>query len=125
MKYYLVVNYYLVNFDFKCDEDPCINGCAQIVNAVAHVLLRVRVFTTRLRELDANISATKAWIFIKFNVVVKYYPVSTKCARRSCKGAFALFIANACTRVINARNRDKTCTRALTTSARAILHRSA
>ena len=76
MKFYMVVNYYLVSLSFKFHEDPCINARARVVNARAHVLLRVRAFTTRLRALNANISATKARIFIKFNVVVNYYLVS-------------------------------------------------
>ena len=48
MKFYVVVNYYHVSLSFKFHEDPCINARAQIVNARAHVLLRVRAFTTRL-----------------------------------------------------------------------------
>ena len=72
----MVVNYYLVNFSFKFHEDSCTNAHARVVNASAHVLLRVRAFTTRSRALNANISTTKAWIFIKFNMVVNYYLVS-------------------------------------------------
>ena len=74
MKFYMVVNYYLVNFSLKFHEDPCINPRARVVNARVHILLRVRMFTTRFRAL--NISATKAQIFIKFNMVVNYYLVS-------------------------------------------------
>ena len=73
---YMVVNYYLVRLSFIFHEDPCINARAQVVNTRAHVLLRVRAFTTRLRALNANISSMKAWIFIKFHVVVHYYLVS-------------------------------------------------
>ena len=76
MKFYMVVNYYLVNFSFKFHEDQCINACTRVVNARAQVLLRVRAFTTHLRALNANISAIKARIFIKFNVVINYYLVS-------------------------------------------------
>ena len=49
MKYYVVVNYYLVSLSFKFHEDSCINARARVVNAGTHVLLRVCVFTTRLR----------------------------------------------------------------------------
>ena len=72
----MVVNYYLVNFSFKFHEDQCINTRTRVVYARAHGLLRVRAFTTRSRALNANISATKARIFIEFNVVVNYYLVS-------------------------------------------------
>ena len=33
MKLYAVVNYYLVNLDFKFHEDPCINARPKVVNA--------------------------------------------------------------------------------------------
>ena len=65
-----------MSLSFKFHEDLYINRRAQVVNARAHILLRVRTFATRLRTLNANISATKARIFIKFNVVVNYYLVS-------------------------------------------------
>ena len=67
----------------------------------------------------ANISATKARIFMKFYMVVNYYVVSlsSKFYEDPC--------TNARTRGINARNRDKTCAHALTARARAFMHRSA
>ena len=49
MKFYMVVNYYLVNLSFKFYEDPCINARARVVNARVHVISRVRAFTTRAR----------------------------------------------------------------------------
>ena len=56
---------------------------------------------------------------MKFNMVVNYYVVSLSFK----------FYEDPCTnmraQVINARNRDKTCARALTTRARAFMHRSA
>ena len=76
MKFYMVVDYYLVNFDLKFHEDPCINARVHVVNTRAHVISRICVFTTRLRGLDANISATKARIFMKFYVEVTFYLVS-------------------------------------------------
>ena len=73
LKFYMVVNSYLVSLGNKFHEDLCINACARVVNTRAHVLSQVRAFTTRLRALNTNISATKARIFIKFHVVVNYY----------------------------------------------------
>ena len=35
MKFYLVVNYYLVNLSFEFDEDPWINASARVVNMCA------------------------------------------------------------------------------------------
>ena len=49
MKFYMVVNYYLVNLSFKFYEDPCINAHIRVLNARAHVLSRVRAFTTCAR----------------------------------------------------------------------------
>ena len=49
MKFYVVVNYYLVSLGFKFYEDPCINEHVRVVNARAHVLSRLRAFTTRAR----------------------------------------------------------------------------
>ena len=49
MKFYVVVNYYLVSKSLKFYEDPCINVHIRVVNARAHVLSRVRAFTARAR----------------------------------------------------------------------------
>ena len=49
MKFYVVINYYLVSLSFKFYEDPCINAQIRVVNARVHVLLRVRAFTTGVR----------------------------------------------------------------------------
>ena len=49
MKFYVVVNYYHVSLSFKFHEDPGKNERARVVNARAHVLLRVCAFTTRAR----------------------------------------------------------------------------
>ena len=38
MKFYMVVNYYLVSYNFKFHEDLCINARAWIVNTRGHVL---------------------------------------------------------------------------------------
>ena len=46
MKFYVVVNYYLVSLCFKFREDPCISARARVVNARAHVLSRVRACST-------------------------------------------------------------------------------
>ena len=45
MKFYLVVNYYLVSFSFKFHEDPCTNASARVVNAHVQVLSRVCTLT--------------------------------------------------------------------------------
>ena len=45
MKFYVVVNYYLVSLSFKFHKDLCINARARAVNARAHVLSQVRAFT--------------------------------------------------------------------------------
>ena len=49
IKFYVVVNYYLVSLCFKFREDPCISARARVVNARAHVLSRVRACTTFAR----------------------------------------------------------------------------
>ena len=49
MKFYVVVNYYLVTLSLKFHEDLCINARTPVVNARAHVLSRLRAFTTRAR----------------------------------------------------------------------------
>ena len=66
----------------------------------------------------ANISATKAQIFMKFYVVVNYYLVII------CIKFHSDLCINARARVVNARNRDKTCARAFTTRARLFMHKS-
>ena len=38
MKFYVVVNYYLVSLSFKFYEDPCTNALARVVNVHVHVL---------------------------------------------------------------------------------------
>ena len=48
-KFYMVVNYYLVNLSFKFHEDPCINARARVINACAHDFARVRAFMTCVR----------------------------------------------------------------------------
>ena len=48
MKFYVVVNYNLVGLYFLFHEDLRINACERVVNAQAHVLLRLRAFTTHV-----------------------------------------------------------------------------
>ena len=48
MKFYVVINYYLVSFYFKFHEYSCINAPARVVKVHAHDLLRVRTFATRV-----------------------------------------------------------------------------
>ena len=66
----------------------------------------------------ANISAMKAWIFMKFDVVVNHYlgTLSFKFHEDLC--------TNACAKVVNARTRDKTCACAFTTHVGSFLHGS-
>ena len=33
MKFYMVVNYYVVSLSFKFHEDPCTIACARVINA--------------------------------------------------------------------------------------------
>ena len=47
MKFYMVVNWYLVSLSIKFHEDPCINAHVRVVNVRAHVLSRVHTLTTR------------------------------------------------------------------------------
>ena len=49
MKFYLVVNDYLVGLFFKFHEYSCINAPTRVVNVRAHNLLRVRAFSTSAR----------------------------------------------------------------------------
>ena len=65
-----------------------------------------------------NISATKAQIFMKFYVGVIYYLVII------CIKFHSDLCINARARVVNARNRYKTCARAFTTRAHVFKHES-
>ena len=64
----------------------------------------------------ANISATKARIFMKFYVVVNYYLVNLSFKFHEDPNS------NARARVVNARTRDKTCACAFTTRMCAFMH---
>ena len=66
----------------------------------------------------ANISATKARIFMKFYVVVNFYLVSLSFKFHEDSSV------NARARVVNVRIRDITCAHAFTTRARAFMHES-
>ena len=55
MKFCVVVNYYLVSLSLKFHEDPCINVRTPVVNARAHVLSRVRAFTTPMDQTNVSI----------------------------------------------------------------------
>ena len=46
MKFYVVVNYYLVNLSFIFHDDPCINVRARVVNARTRDKSYARFFTT-------------------------------------------------------------------------------
>ena len=49
MKFYVVVNYYLVSLIFKCHDDPCTNARAQVVNTHTRDKMCARGFTARAR----------------------------------------------------------------------------
>ena len=49
MKFYVVVNYYLVSLSFKFHEDPDSNARARVVNARTRDKTCARAFTTRAR----------------------------------------------------------------------------
>ena len=75
-----------------------------------------KLMSTESQFYFANISATKARIFMKFYVVVNYYLVSLSFEFHEdlCLNAHA--------RVINSRTRGKTCTYAFTNRAHAFVH---
>ena len=49
MKFYVVVNYYLVSLSFKFHKNPCTNARAQVVNARTRDKTCARAFTARAR----------------------------------------------------------------------------
>ena len=56
MKFYVGVNYYLVNLSFIFHEDSCINALTRVVNTRVHVLSRVCAFTTHAHALMHGVS---------------------------------------------------------------------
>ena len=75
-----------------------------------------KLLITESQFYFANISATEAWIFMKFYMVVNYYLVRLSFKFHPC--------INESARVVNARNRDRTCARAFTTRAQAFMRKS-
>ena len=59
MKFYVVVNFYLVSLSFKFHTDLCIDACTNVGNTRAHVLSRVCAFMTRARTF---VLATSRWL---------------------------------------------------------------
>ena len=49
MKFYMVVNYYLVSLSFKFHKNPCTNARAQVVNARTRVKRAHARFTALAR----------------------------------------------------------------------------
>ena len=49
MKFYVVVNYYLVSLSFKFHKNPCTNARAQVVNARTRDKTCTRPFTAGAR----------------------------------------------------------------------------
>ena len=88
MKFYMVVNYYLVSLSIKFHEDPCINARARVSNVRAHVSSQVRTFTTHVR---ASMHRSSLNFF--------------------CEGR----CIDVRTQVVNARTRDKMCAGSFTT----------
>ena len=58
MKFYVVVNYYLVNLSLKLYDDPCTYARARVINARTRDKTRVRVYNSYV--------LIYARIFIKF-----------------------------------------------------------
>ena len=50
MKFYVMVNIYLVNLSFKFHKELCINVLTRVVNARIRDITCARAFTTRARE---------------------------------------------------------------------------
>ena len=49
MKFYVVVNYYLVGLSFKFHEDPCINARTRVIKAQTRDKTSVHLFATHVR----------------------------------------------------------------------------
>ena len=47
MKFYVVVNYYLVSLSFKYYEDPCLDARTRVANARTREKSCARAFTTQ------------------------------------------------------------------------------
>ena len=56
MKFYVVVNYYLVSLTFEFHDDPCINARAKVITVRAQDLSRVRAFTPLTRAFMNGLS---------------------------------------------------------------------
>ena len=99
----------------KCAHTSC-------KRAHARFIASARVYdsygSNKCQYCFANISPTKARIFMKFYVVVNHYLVSLsfKFHEDWCRNEPA--------RVVNARTRDKMCARTFTTRACAFMHES-
>ena len=77
-----------------------------------------KLMITESQFYFTNISATKAWIFMKFYVVVNFYLVSLSFKFHEDPSI------NTRARVENVRIRDITCARVFTAGARAFMHES-
>ena len=62
MKFYVVVNYYLVSLSFKFHEDPDSNARARIVTRA----LAIKRARTRLQVIRAHL-CTADWFFVTWN----------------------------------------------------------
>ena len=58
IRFYVVVNYYLLSLSFKFHGDPCTNARARVIHARTHDKMCARVYTSCARIC--------AWIFAKF-----------------------------------------------------------
>ena len=84
MKFCVVVNYYLVSLSLKFHEDPCINVRTPVVNARAHVLSRVRAFTTPMDQTNVSIvlqisrqrKLGSSWNFMWWSIIILSAKVS-------------------------------------------------
>ena len=58
IRFYVVVNYYLLSLSFKFHGDPCTNARARVIHARTHDKMCARVYTSCTRIC--------VWIFAKF-----------------------------------------------------------
>ena len=65
MKFYVVVNYYLVSLSFKFHKNPCTNARAQVVNARTRDKTCMRAFTARAC-VCLHGSLQKKWMFTSY-----------------------------------------------------------
>ena len=104
----------------KKHEDLCINVSPPIVNARAHVLSRVRVFTTGARAFVHG-SSYNLKVKLTIDHHIKFQKDPSFRWWDICKTILTFVWSIG---VVNAHTRDKTCARAFTTGVRTFMHGS-